>query len=624
MTTITYNGICFHNCLIRSWDQEVQYDQSGTDLLFTRHRITAAGVAHAAESRDDLEGSICWIAPERGGNITSASWLFTEIREKLTAPRKSFKIAIGGVTVLEVEPADETAGDGARDADNGPKPKLLRFDRIVGATVHVVWEIELAVLPDCASDLAVQHGGGLVISNRWSIQESLDERFYTTRTITGRLRLSHPTVNAETARALIVPPLEHGFRRHSMKFAVTANGLDCDYEVVDRQTHTAAPSPAARMNVTHTEVSKNGYNWVTDFTIRMDGAPHSSKKMMMTRAIQIVLDRMGWSEFQLRSQDCAIHQIAMIDHIGDRNTIEMRLRLQRTFDVEEQRFLMLRNTFGRPLNFSTRAWAQDMPPYEVHKSPMPAVWGYDSHGDVRRPAVVMALACYLQDPCGDRHGYQVTGLPQQLPQKEKEKERTGGTTVEGIEVDELPEVSPGEISEQARKILYTHAAAETRYHEDTLRVGLPLGKTSVDKSGKVPYTYQGAADQSAAAGSLSPTTHWVELAQGPQARVTIRWEIERIGSWPELPEPKSQVTWKTSRGEVHLHLIRFDQDFTAPTLAADGERKVFAVEARMEYGLDRALARDEQLKIEYLPTVKFKENDRLVDRSKLYDKDLTP
>lgn len=611
MTRVQYGNTVFYNCLTRTWDQEVQYDESGTDLLFVRHRITVEGIAHLGALQGDRDDQICWIGPDTifTGKLPD---LVTFLRTQLSMPRLVLQISVGGEVVLEVAPAHDPPGRSPyRDADNGPKPKLLSFTRLIGDTVHVAWQVEVAVPSDCVEPLARQQGGGIVISNRWSIEEQLDDKFFTTRTIRGRLRISHPTVPAESARQIVVPPLEQGFRRDSIQFTVSANGLDCDFEVTDKQVHTAAPSPAVRMDVTHTEVTNDGINWITDLNIRLEGAPHTPKKQLVTRALQIVLDRMLWAKFIPRSgedqdQGWIPQQIALVDHIGDENVIELKFRIQRVFEDLASRLLAIKYSFGRPLTLPYPVGRGGLAPYDPRLSPVPAIWGYDSQGQLRRPAAVIALACYLQHPCDMYHGYQVAGTPQQV-RETRSKDRSDKPTVKGYEAEELPEYSPGEVSDIARKILYTRAAAETRYYEETLRVGLPLALLPGTGSSSEPRPV---------------TTRWIELAKGAQARLTIRWEIERVGSWPETPEPKAEVTWETNRGSVGLYLIRHHQDFLAPTPAKDASKKIYAIEARLEYGLERPLERGETLRVAYLPTVKFSPRDRQVDRSELYDETL--
>jgi len=112
MTTVQYGNTIFHNCLIRSWDQEVQYDQSGTDLLFVRHRITVEGVAHLSAFQGERDDQICWIGPSTifTGELPD---LVTSLRTQLSMPRLGLKISIGGKVVLEVAPAQHRRQSGA-------------------------------------------------------------------------------------------------------------------------------------------------------------------------------------------------------------------------------------------------------------------------------------------------------------------------------------------------------------------------------------------------------------------------------------------------------------------------------------------------------------------------------
>ena len=43
-TDVFYNGVWLRNCLTRQFDQTVEYDESGTDRIFTRVTITVEAI----------------------------------------------------------------------------------------------------------------------------------------------------------------------------------------------------------------------------------------------------------------------------------------------------------------------------------------------------------------------------------------------------------------------------------------------------------------------------------------------------------------------------------------------------------------------------------------------------
>ena len=130
------------------------------------------------------------------------------------------------------------------DVENGPKPQAVHLTQLTTGNIsgQAVCTLDFEIHAACMC--CRSYGQPFVLSNRWSVAESMDANFFTTRTINGKMRLASATFNAEYVRDLVLPSLEDGFRRESIDYAVAADGLTVDYVVKDRQIYQAAPGPA--------------------------------------------------------------------------------------------------------------------------------------------------------------------------------------------------------------------------------------------------------------------------------------------------------------------------------------------------------------------------------------------
>lgn len=621
-THVVYGDIRFHNCLTRDWHQEIRYDESGTDLLFTKIRMTFQGVAHLQHPEDEpIDKAVCWIGPEGpAGTPKNMPELWKYIHQRLREPRLPLRVYLDDDLFLFVGPAD---GMGAkyptRDADAGPKPIDVSITSIAGTQLfNVRFTIEVAILPECADQKSYAGRGAIVISNRWSVSESMDDSFYVTRTIRGRMRLSHPVLPASEFKYLMVPALENGFRRDSIEFTVAANGLDCDYTVRDVQSQDAPPWPVVKWNVVHRETTNDGVTWFTDISIRLDGAPSTPKGYLMMRAVQIILNRMNWEQrgFKDLQTKAFVDGVAFVDHIGDKNTVEVQFRVRRLIEESKNDVVAaVKQRFGTPLQLpplkiagyrpSRKGWP---PEHDITQHPIPALFGYNPHGGVRNPSVLMLLHCYLQHPCSEHAIWH--GTPAQSRSEDDKERRTYyQPTISGYEADQLPEYGESAVSDEASKLLYTFAAAETAYRGHEMIAACPIADYSDDSQNDSSQT--------------DTATEFVVLAR-PQTMMEVHMEVEAVGRHPAIPEPVESWSQKTTRGTLRGRLLAWEFIEAAPKPTPEGTQLVYRAETKSIYALNRKPLRDEALEIAYLPTVKFKPTERAIDRSKFYDKNLGP
>lgn len=578
-TTVTYNGITLHNVVTRRFDQEITYDQSGTDLIGHKFSLSFEGILHA--QRVPLSLSTAYIAPIGISSANSAAAVYDTVKRLLGQPRGLLIVQFGGQTVLSAGPtaiSGETAvGRGGLDpdVDNGPKPRRVAISHVSGNSVYrVSFDI------DCTLSLCSPGRSNMVLSNRWQIVESMDANFFVERRIQGRMRLSSSHgVGGHAFKHVIVPGLEIGFARKRVEFAVEENGLDCTYTIVDNQVHTSAPWPATKMSARHTEATSDGVKFISDVYVRLDGPPHVDKRLLIERAVQIADNRLNFIEQTTSTGEdepqMLIEFAQITDHIGEEATVELNIRVQQLRTAGEFLTHVRKEVLGTPLaleQLKDDAGDINGTEYDPRLSPYPALYGYDPHGGERRPAVLLLLQCYLQNPCINIHS------PSQ-GQQEADNENTPEREREGTQVEERP---PGSIEEEqldrysdsARAALYTMSKITTQYVTQDMKVAMPISRI-------VP-----------ARNIQAPTNVIFDLCE-PQAYKKIDIDVERAGQLPELPEPHAVIT----DGTLVATRKSKDERLYPPVLSADGRHQIFRIEATYWYILNRPPLDGEQLRI---------------------------
>jgi hypothetical protein len=161
-TDITYNTVTIHNCTTREFEQELQYDASGTDLVAVRYKIGVEGYIHAQSppSGSSLPNIHGIQAPTGNGVQKSANdpvplgyalataIQFDRVSQLLTQPRGTFVMTWSGNIVLQAAPYDGQTLTPNTDVDNGPKPRGLSVVNVTPAAIKVRWSIEF-ILSGC-------------------------------------------------------------------------------------------------------------------------------------------------------------------------------------------------------------------------------------------------------------------------------------------------------------------------------------------------------------------------------------------------------------------------------------------------------------------------------------------
>lgn len=527
-TDLHYNGVTLRNVLTRAFSQEAVYDEiSGTDLVFHKYTIQVTAYVHG-RTNVFTTGTI----PTVSGSAVATEVL---IRQRLLAPRGDFRFTVAGEPLLFANRAD--------DRNNGPKPRRCVVAKIAGSQLlRIDYEIEVCVV-DCDSDR--NHYG--VLSNRWGFEDSIDTDWYTRRTIRGRLRVARLDLNPQAFRGWVVPPLQDGFRRESMDFVTTPDGLTLEYTIVDQQTYAAAPYPATSWKCTHTESTNDGVKSAGELSVELRGPSGVDKRALIQLAAILVegVLRIGRSPHD--EANVLIEQAAIIDHMHD-SAIEMRVRVLQTYNDPETYFSIHGNRLGKPPDDSL------IPGYDRFKSPVP------TQVDLASPTGL--FISYLQNPCNTTHRVD-EGQRTTQAAIESKRDATTITTSTGTPYPTSPRQ---EYTQRHRQFMYTYYTVDSEYRIDGNRLQLPIAG-SPSTSGR---------------SNRRPTGRVVRLAD-PTAQRIITIEAERAGTWPEL----SMIEDLTSDPTGTARLLSAVVENRNSKLSADGVTRIYYLRQVLIYALDR-------------------------------------
>jgi len=605
-TDVYYNGVQLHNVVTREWHQEVEYDESHSDQLFTRFKLRFEGLIHGTSGNEQYMGVPAWTGfAAVGAGAGNAIDTYQNVRKYLTQARGVLQIQMGGRTVLYCEPATgQNLASYQRDVDNGPHPIACDLIHIAAENVFRVSFSITCTLLECFT----YAGMPFVLSNRWSIAESMDEQFFITRNIRGKIRMSTSIVPGHAFKYIVTPGLEPTFKRMRVDYAVSSNGLDANYSIVDRQTHTAAPWPATSIDAVHTEstaASEGGTFFHSSVQVRMTGSPEADKRLLIRRCVELIYWKLDLNNKKF-GQDWFVVNGAIIDNIGESNAVECRLTIGHFWNPKEHAenlAHLMAGEVGAPLTSQTFPQIANEGPYSPQVSRNPQMYGYYSLDGIRDPsAMLYALHCFLQQPCQPDLDHQIA-QGSFSPYSSGEPDSTTTTVTQQESASLNPDWADENYDyEEQEAGLYTVARAESTYSAVPCRVQLPIARNS--------------------AGGLEDgddTSVTMGLA-ATQCRREIRVEAERIGKWPGLPAPLDSYTDGDLKGKLLKHWDRY----LPPVLTPDGRKKVYKVEAYYLYALNRPPRTDEATRVGVLQFTNASQSDNAITRDAIYETRLNP
>lgn len=269
----TYNGVTINYPDIKIISSVATYDESDTTAMFTTNTLRVTGTI-----QDDENNSVA-------ANIAF-------FRQQLLIPQKILTVAIGDTPIFL----------GTDDA-GGPKPRKCEITEIIGGGTFatggrgfcfVTFEIEYAQFEGCSMP-------SNVIAHSYTASHALDNRFYTTRTIRGSIRVRQSADgnnNPDVLRGLIAPALPNGFQRTAMDFTVSMDGLSLNYSITDKEVFRVSPSSGCEWTGSFAQ-QINGTLIYSQINIEIKGHRQQDQFTMYQQAMLLIGMRIDWSKERL-------------------------------------------------------------------------------------------------------------------------------------------------------------------------------------------------------------------------------------------------------------------------------------------------------------------------------------
>lgn len=604
------------DCETHAFQQTIEHDQSGTDALFSKFRIR---VSSTLTSIRDI-GIPFGIQTIEGVTTVERA---QDVHTRLWEPRKDFWMLVDGGTSnertglgpsidgvllistgitdgaipihpLSSQPFGSIGRSVIADTNNGPKPINVSIDEIIGGrTMRISFEIEVCrKLCLGQYDLPPAIFGPItadtrVLNNRWSLSESKDDNWITTRSFTGTLRVSNHAHWPHLMRFLVVPPLLRGYQRIRQSFQDDPTGLVLKYEVEDRQAEAAPPWPAVNWQAHHSETASgpNGSILGGEISIRLTGPPGVDKVQLIASAGKVAADRIrGLAPDFLggnRVHYGTVLKSASVVNVLNEPTIE--LRVQATYvprpddpdQIKASKSLGIRiKDMGKPLTTLTGTDPYEVEGYDPRAWPVPLL--YDS------PTPAGTFACYLQSPCSVWHGMPQGLPPGAIPPAPRPPVKPSGypdqseisTYPEPLpdDTDTLTPPSPADPKNDIYTFPYTFIDFTQTYRTVT-------GWT------QLPYAY---ADDDA-----QKTAALIKLHGKVSKRVLVM-EATRQGRMPTVPVLVDDSTDEVNN--VREVLESFDFSIKDAKLLAGGLGREYSVRAEYVYLMERGVKYSDKLR----------------------------
>lgn len=243
MSIITYNGITLPYPLATQFEQKAVYDDSGTDLMYTKIDIHVECVINSSYMAQIYPAYNDANVPDNAAAIVAF------IRSQLLKPRKSLSFKCGSHELL---PRRLEGNAGYADAKNGPRPQSCNIIRLNNVTFLVRYHIEAHYWENNELNRdtwdVTNRPGSPAISHRWEEGVSMDNCMVTTKTRKGMivLRSDNPQgfLIDDLRQSMATLAVAPGYLRKSSEYRGTPDGLKLQYTLTDEEYFKLPPAPA--------------------------------------------------------------------------------------------------------------------------------------------------------------------------------------------------------------------------------------------------------------------------------------------------------------------------------------------------------------------------------------------
>lgn len=326
---VYYNGVTLSRVLTKKWEETVKYDETGINALGST--ITMSFEASILDDRvdntspglrDDVwSDAVPDIIPTGSHGIDSgypsaqaqiSKDKLRRILRELQIPRRIFRIYddVTDTPIFEAYPNSPNDSNyynslspqqlACVDTANGPKPTRVSVDQCLGGYYRITFEIEINKIRclggetgEADSNTKYAVADGFKLSHRCWTEETIDDNFYSTRVTYGKITAS--STNASRTihhyRPDGYPPLEVGFKRVSVKYSESQDGLSLNYVITDKQVRNSVPYPATSFSGTIQYTLINSVQETATLQLTLVGNPFVPRDVLLGLAVTTVMNK---------------------------------------------------------------------------------------------------------------------------------------------------------------------------------------------------------------------------------------------------------------------------------------------------------------------------------------------
>jgi len=153
---------------------------------------------------------------------------------------------------------------------------------------------------------------------------------------------------------------------------------------------------------------------------------------------------------------------------------------------------------------------------------------------------------------------------------------------------------------ESAKGVYLHSCGDNIFQTTSGKIALPLTADS----------------------DTGDTVAIVKLSRGVSyRRFTI--DAERVGSWPDIPEPVETYTEGSESDQITATLMKVIETPYPPAIGPNGKQIIYRVAVTYVYALSRALKTTDSTYVGLLPHTAVQPSEAIFDRSTAYQERLT-
>jgi len=540
-TIVVYGNLTLMHC-VTTIEQKCIMDPSGTDMKCLQSLVHVSGYIHGHQDwRRYQEPVYSEVHGPGFGNINIGNAAKNHIMARYRLPpRQTFTMAVGcsgntidtGTVLLSAIPMSaagsipsslNSGGLTNYDVNDGPRCPQFSVVHVSGNEVFkvsAVFEIHKVECNDFGEANGNTNG---VLSNRWSCTDNIDTNMRTTRTYKGLLELATSRFSPHWFRYLCLPPLSDGMRRDFESWTATEDGKKLAWSVTDTEIAISAPYPATKWNIVHSEGAHQGQVGIGTIDITLEGDSNVDKKQLIAIGLKVVESKLKKKDNveQLPDNAWILEDILITDHIGDVNAITVTASIRR-YNVIMNNFVSVSGSL-----LGVAIPASELPDFDATYDPRQSRGGRTGEvPEYEGPVSLIGIfRCYLQNPCGTDHGINSYNML-----ATNENQPTSATPYGQISAVVVPTITDTEVSHYSdshKEQMYRVYKCESLYKSNEMRVAMPKASA--------PYV---PPEETPDAVDNSDATCIVSLCR-PQSRLIVRIVAERVGEWPEMPDPET-------------------------------------------------------------------------------------